>query len=351
MNYQEVCYNFLNEIFRKYECTIIKDKDIAHTLLNILIGTQGTTRLGAMPSEETKKEILRRIQFKIEQNKPLEVSCSWGALKTIPAENRNVDLAEILTLRQFHSICEAVQSVYEPGIRFNIYLGDSYYIYLYGDDDRINVYCKAMEKLAIKYPEINIVYLSEQCNKKGNVMQQCERNYHLLHDYWMDTNDISLEKYNQVPSAIRLYESGWIGDITPAMRNFHLKRMSSLYPEEGHEFWTEKIIRFFAYGFMLRKSDLMNRQSEETSTVDSCLLRVPPPDFPRKLYSNRIRMRIAPDTVIKTSAPPWTVAGTIIVDINNNLHMRLLDATTYKNTEIEEVDFDDTVFRIYQEGK
>lgn len=349
MNYQETCCQFFDRIFKEYEYPVVKEKDLKKVLLNIVVGTQSTTRLGAMPSEETKKEILRRIQIKLEQNKPLEISCAWGAIKTVKTKDRNVDLAEFLALKQYHAIYEAVKSVYKPGIRFNIYLGDSYYKYLYGDDNKIETYCKGMEFLTKGSEEIRLIRLSNQCKKVENVNLNCEKNYELLRNYWVDTNNISVEKHSEIPSTVRLYEGGWVGVITPAVREFYLKRMASLYPGEGQEYWTEKILRFFAYALMISQNDLMGRKSMETSTVDSCLLRVPPPDLPRKLYSNRIRMRITPENVVKTSAPPWTVAGAISYNDKNEAHVRLLDSTTYQKIKMEKIDYEGISFGIFNE--
>ena len=338
-DYSEICTKYLDELLKKINCVPIKGADLEHTILRTLIGTSRTTRLGPMPSAETNKEILNRIHEKVKQNSPLEVTSAWGAIKTIPSKDKGVDLAELLTLKQFHAISNAIKKIYPPGIRFNIFLGDSYYSYLYGFDSQINNYYEGMKLLTKEYKEVNLIRLSELCKDLDFIKQQCQNNYELLRKYWFETSKISPELYDKTSSFRDLQEAGWIGTITPVMREFYLKRMTKLYPNESVEFRIDKIIHFFAYGLMISQNDLMGRKKAETSTVDACLLRVPPPDLPRKLYSNRLRLRIVPESIAQSSAPPWTVAGTIDINDNEELRTHFIDINAYKMTKLEEFNY------------
>ena len=80
-------------------------------------------------------------------------------MKTIPSSVRGVDLAELLAIRQFNAISNAINKIYKPGVRFNIYIADSFYIYLYGYDARLKEYFTGMKKLISDYPEIKIIRL------------------------------------------------------------------------------------------------------------------------------------------------------------------------------------------------
>lgn len=343
IDYSIICTKYIEKILQAYNYLPKKGEDIEHTLLENLIGTSGTFRLGPKPSEETKREILKRIHEKVQKNQRLEVSSAWGAIKTIPSPNRGVDLVELLALKQYEAIAQIIKDLYPPGIRFNIFLGDSYYIYLYGSDPRIDTYCHDMENLSKGHDEINVVRLSNLCKNATFLEQQCEQNYKFLYRYWIETADLPLELHEKTLSFHELRSIGWVGKITPAMRTFYLKRMSSLYPQESYSFWVEKIIRFFAYGLVISQNDFMGRKKAETSTIDACLLRVPPPDLPRELHSNRLRFRIAPECIMKSSAPPWTVAGIIKMnDIVPKIH--LLNGTDYKKESLIKLQYGNITF-------
>lgn len=345
IDYYATCVKFIDQCGLLYDYPVIIGEDIEHTLWENLIGTNGTIRLGSKPSDETKREILKRIHEKVKRRQALEVSSAWGAIKTIPNEYRGPDIAELLTLKQYDAIAKRIKKIYPPGIHFNIYLNDSYYYYLYGFDPQVDEYCQGMENLSNDYAEIEVVRLSSICKNKVLIDQQCEKNFEYLHRYWVESDILSLESHDALLSFIDLKSIGWVGKITPAMRSFYLKRMSILYPHESFDFWVQKILRFFAYGLLISQNDYMGRKSPERSTVDACLLRVPPPDLPRKLYSNRLRFSIAPKSIIKSSAPPWTVAG--IIKINNMVpKIHLLNGMDYQKEKLQQFRYDKIMFGV-----
>lgn len=345
----KICTEYIDGIYSQIHYNPISGKSIEETIFNTLVGSSRTIRLGSKPSEETKREILKRIREKVEKNMPLEVTSAWGAIKTISSEDRGVDLAEYVTLNQFHKISQVIKEIYKPGIKFNVYLGDSYYKYLYGEDDRIEGYTKVMEMISKDFQEINLISLEKQCSSIPDVEQQCRENYEVLRKYWVDSNSVPDELHEQLESHKELRKAGWVGVITSAMREFYLKRMALLYPDKPHEYWVDKAIHFFAYGLMISKNDLMGRRSSKTCTVDACLLRVPPPDLPRELYSNRLRMRITPEAIIKSSAPPWTVAGVIKINSSNEPKLCILNAEEFTKTELKYFKYKGMTVGVYYE--
>lgn len=322
---------FLDEVFNCYDFEMPRKGNIEDMILEILVGTQGTTRLGAYPSAKTVEEIRKRIRHNMAQSLPMEISSAWGAIKTVPTDHRTIDIAELFAIRQYQAMADRVKKIYKPGLIFNIYMGDSYYEYLYGYDSRIDDYCNGFRELAQKHDALNVVSLKEKCKGISTEIDECRENYKLLEKYWSETSGIVQGDFNKVPSWQKLHDHGWIGDISFEMRDFYIKRMMGLYPEEGFDYWLDKVIRFFAYSLFINQHDLMERKNMETSTMDACLLRVPPPGLPRKLYSNRIRMRIAPKKIIKNSAPPWSVVGAISIGISGKFHARVLDGNAFNS--------------------
>lgn len=331
--------SFLENMLNKISYQPIMANSLEETIYKTIVGTSSTTRLGTLPSEEAKKEILWRIGQKVKQGYPLEVTSAWGAIKTMPIKERGVDLSELLALKQFHAISSAVRMVYPPGVRFNIYLGDSFYSYLYGNDDRIEDYCEGMKLLANEYEEININRLGVFCNEIDCCEELCGHNYELIKNYWYETIDIPQANHTTMISYQRLAEAGWVGIITPAMREFYINRMEKLYPEETDDYRTDKVIKYFAYGLMISQNDLMGRKNHETCTIDACWLRVPPPDIPRQWTSNRIRMRIVPTKISKKSAPPWTIIGVLCKDSYGKMRIDFLDINSKNIEGLEKLEY------------
>ena len=324
---------FLDRMLKAYQYKAIsKEEDICKYIVDTLIGTQSTIRSGSIPSKEVYDEVKRRVTYKVNRNEPIEVSCAWGALKTNNMFGNCPDLAELLAVQQYCAINRMVKERYSPGVKFNLFLGDSYYEYLYGETEEVEKYCKHLEKMVEKYNEIITYRLSVMIKKKQ--LEQCENNYKILKQYYMESDCVCEEEFEQLESYKQLIDIGWVGNISPAMRAFYLKRMQGLYPNENRDFWIDKIIHFFAYGLMISQNDLMGRRNIDRSTIDSCLLRVPPPDLPRKLYSNRLRMRIAPVKICKHSAPPWTVNCIIVVNDSGGPRIRIVNHLAEYNIEV-----------------
>lgn len=80
-----------------------------------------------------------------------------------------------------------------------------------------------------------------------------------------------LESYNI------LFQNGWVGNISPAMREHYLTRLDALFPHFKDKEKVEAVLRFFAYGMMVSQNDLFGRKDPFRCTADFCLLRIPPP--------------------------------------------------------------------------
>ena len=339
-DYGRIVEEYLDSMQDNFNYSTFEGRTLEEAIFNTINGTLKTIRLGRRPLDATQKEIISRIKDKVALNRPIEVSSAWGAVKTLPVDYKGIDFIEYLTIKQFQAIDCAVKKIYPPGIRFNIYLGDSYYEYLYGYDPNVSLYCSDMKKLTHNIECINLVQLSDLCNKcEDRIDEQCHKNFKLLKSYWNESEDISVKLHEKLPSYSKLKKAGWVGYITPAMRKFYLKRMSGLYSDKGRNYWEEKILHFFAYGLMISQNDLMGRKNSFTSTIDACLLRVPPPDMPRNLYSNRLRFRIIPETISKLSAPSWTVIGVVCINRERKPHFTLLDSSTCKESDLIEYSY------------
>jgi len=69
-------------------------------ILEILIGTSRTTRLGPKPLNETIDIIINNIKQKINNNLPLNIPICFGCKKTWKLCQPGIDIAELFTILQ-----------------------------------------------------------------------------------------------------------------------------------------------------------------------------------------------------------------------------------------------------------
>lgn len=316
-------------------------ESLEEKILNTLVGTSRTTRLGPRPDEDTLRVIGGNIKQKIRTGEPLDITSAWGARKTLPGYEHGADLAEILALDQYNAIHEAIKNVYPPGVRFHIVLSDSYYTYLYGENPGVQEYAEEMAQLLEGYEQIDIAKTSELHEAMGDeVLVRCAQNLEALRNYWHDSEHVAQEAWGALQSYNRLKDMGWIGQISPAVRRFYIDRMKNLFPDETDEQHTERVLKFFAYGLVLKQYDVFKRADSESCTADFCLLRVPPPDMPKALHGNRLRIRCVPSSITNQSAPPWTVEGAFVKDNETGLFKpRLITDARFALTALGSVSY------------
>ena len=342
---------FVDALFEKFQYIMLAkgNEPLVNQILKILIGTQSTTRLGPNPPDETIDIIRNRIRKAIDAKKEIEISCVWGAIKTVRNSKRKVDLAELFALEQLKTLTSRINELYEPGIKIYLYVADLHYTYIYNEVEGVDEYCNSLGTFICDKKSIIVCKLSDLCKKIENVDYQCNENYLVLKEYWEQTYNIALDDYAKVSATKKLHEIGWVGEISHDMRQFYLKRMKGLYPEKNNDYWVDKLLRCFAFELFISQNDLFSRKN---AVADISMVRVPPKSLPHNIYSNRIRMRITPENIIKHSAPPWTVVGAVSYSKENKLHARLLDSNQIEklqNYECFWVDYQGIEILVYDE--
>lgn len=327
---------------------------IEEIILNTLVGTSRTTRLGPRPDRDTLSVLSDNIRYKVHKGEPLEITSAWGACKTSPGYSHGADIAEVLALQQYDAIGDAVRKTYPPGINFNIVLSDSYYEYLYGANGAVQEYSDEMAGLVEQYPQFHLGKTSELHTEIGDTaFVRCEDNLEKLRQYWHDTKGLDVGHWQELESYKELLDIGWIGQISLATREFYMNRMGKLFPDESVEQHSERVLKFFAYGLLLKQYDVFKRGDAEGCTADFCLLRVPPPDMPKALHGNRLRVRCVPSWVSNSSAPPWTVEGAFIENEVGLLRPRLISDVDLSRSALRKVRYQKLIdVNVYKaEGK
>jgi len=290
-----------------------KTGPLEYKILQCLIGTGSSSRLGPFPEDDVVKVILDNIRKNIQKGQPIQIVSAWGGKKTLSGIKQEVDIAEYFTMLQYLAIYKAVKNIYSPGLEYNIFIGDAYYRYLYGDDPGVYIYHSRLKSLAKIFGVscFNLFSLEEIHRRDSTLLNECENNCRLLSDYWKESANICEENWKRLESYKNLCNSGWLGEIPTVMREHYLKRLNLLFPDFSLEEKIFSIVKFFAYGMMVSQNDLFGRKDPTTCTADFCLLRIPPPGMPKNLHENRLRKRILPVKFSKKTAPPWAIAGAL----------------------------------------
>ena len=292
------------------------EDSLAFRIFKRLVGTTRTSRLGPFPESDVVETVCGNIGEKIRNGEPIQIVSAWGAKKTLPGANQQVDIVEFFTLLQFLAISKEIQSIYPPGAECKLFIGNAFYEYLYGKHADLPTYLSRMRTLCeMVGPDIfKIVSMEEFHKEDKDLFARCDANFQLLANYWEESSRTPEEKWCQLDSQKALHENGWIGAISPSMREHYLKRLDQLFPHFSQEEKISSVLRFFAYGMMVNQKDLFGRKNPDLCTVDFCLLRTPPPGMPKLLHGNRLRKRIIPEKLSKKTAPPWTVKGMLFHD-------------------------------------
>lgn len=244
-----------------------------------------------------------------------------GSEKTIIGAEQQIDIVEYFALLQYLTIAKEIQKIYPPGVQYNIFIGDAYYEYLYGRNKDVHDYFSGMESLINIFDAncFNLFSLEKFHQKDDGLLIQCNLNYEILYRYWIESSVIPEKEWIKLESYNILCQNGWVGNISPAMREHYLTRLDALFPHFNDKEKVEAVLRFFAYGMMVSQNDLFGRKDPFRCTADFCLLRIPPPGIPKSLHGNRLRKRIIPAKLTNRTAPPWTVKGALLYEKESSL--------------------------------
>lgn len=319
-------------------------------ILEILVGTCRSTRLGPKPLNETLEIISENIRLKIKNRLPLNATICFGCKKTWKLCNPGIDLAELFTFLQLLKITKMIKNIYPPGINYSLYLGDAWYDYIYHDNSSITEYFEGLQKILDYHIDLKVILISMYSFhiKNSDLYKKCDENLKLLRKYWNESSGVDEKAWQNLKSYKNLISVGWVGIIPNIMRAHYFKKMNRYIPKSNNLNKIEAVLRFFAYGLMLNQHDLTKRLQPDDCTVDISLLS-PPPGMPKRLRGNRLYIRSLPSEISSRGAPCWTVMGIIKMDKQGLITPSTLSPRDYNEDKFELIDTFDYSYQKYSD--
>ncbi|MBW1719937.1 MAG: hypothetical protein JRJ43_10340 [Deltaproteobacteria bacterium] len=284
-------------------------------VVGFLVGTSRDIRKGPKPTKGVIESIKSNVKSYIEENKPFKVVAAFGCAKTRALEQQGIDLAELMIIEQLASISQRVRKFYEPGLNYQVFLCDSWYLHLYGLNDQAAVekYCSEFELLIsiLDLKEFQVQKLSNIVQNKGKdhqIAQKIEHNFELLEAYWEESKDHTEKEWESLTSYKKLCQAGWIGTLPRIQREFYLKKVQRYLPGANSREERDAVLRYFAYSLMTGQEDLFGRS---TSVADISFLS-PPPGSPKRLRGNRLHWRSMPKGTSNKLPASWTSKGFLL---------------------------------------
>lgn len=305
-------------------------------ILEILVGTCRSTRLGPKPLTETLEIIGENIKLNIQNRLPINATICFGCKKTWKLCQPGVDIAELFTFLQLWKLNKEIQNIYPPGINFSLYIGDAWYEYIYHENFGNREYYEGLQKLLNLNNDIHVKLISmhDFHRNNSNLYKTCNENLELLREYWNESSNVDEKNRQYLKSYQKLKSVGWLGLIPNIMRMHYLKKMNRYLPNTSVNKRVDAVLRFFSYGLMLNQNDLIKRQNPADCTLDISLLS-PPPGMPKRLRGNRLYMRSLPPEISSRGAPCWTVMGILKMDEHGSISPSTLSPRDYNDREYQ----------------
>ncbi len=112
-------------------------------------------RTGALPSENTKKLILEKIESKISKNLPVKLLQFWGGCKNPNLPTDYAELCEEATLDNLKRLNDEAIKIYKPGLKIYISPGDGRVQNVNKiPKEKTEKYIKTLTKIANRYNEL-----------------------------------------------------------------------------------------------------------------------------------------------------------------------------------------------------
>jgi hypothetical protein len=295
--------------------TANRAQSLAHVVATAILRA---ARPGQATTPANEISIETRIAECIRQNVPIAAQILWSPKKHwITGPDSNIDLAELAALNTLLRVHANVRAIYRPGLAFTIDLEDIEFEFMEGADPDLMQsryeYIAGLQKV-IRIFALDDVFLTNKISDRAkdkqelrSWMAQMEENYHVLKDYWYESEKKGIDGFEAYESFRTLKRLGWDGAIPQEMRDHYLQRLSFRgVPEEAK---VDMILRNLAGILLHYQKNLLNTRSSIQPIKFSFIPSAP--GAPSKLNSARIDLRFVSRRLCSLvgSAAPWSTKG------------------------------------------
>lgn len=209
---------------------------LSEKIFDIIVGTKDTRR-GPIPTGENRQNLLEKIRYSIENNKPIESRTSWGAHKLIPpGENNVLDVSELSVIELFNAINQQVKRFYPKGMHFTIFHEDFEGEYIVGNTvdmiESMKKYIQSFRALVTILGLKDVISLisTKSIPKDDEELLEWKnllgRNLRLIGNYWMESQEKGLQGAQEYASFKALNEIGFFGIISQEMRDYYWAKIA-----------------------------------------------------------------------------------------------------------------------------
>lgn len=321
-SYEGLIKNFLASEF-PYELKGKRSKeDMVDLLTQVFVSTK-ENRIGPAPSPEVQVTIREIIRSVIGHDEPIPVLSKWGALKR--SKFSHVDVADVMALRQFDRLNEAVKRFHEPGIRLALTAEDVGGYAIYGEDaeDAITYYHNnlqgimhglGVEKFATLRRESALMTADGKCI--AEFLKEVEKNSVVFALYLTQLKAFGVR---DLDASAKLAEIGWTGEITQEHAQFYYDSYKRNYPGISEGEMVDKLAIYFAQALGKYKYGIRGDFKEWHGKFIYLSLIPPIPHAPESLRRNTLYWRSLPATFSHINLAPWRAKGYLQIDNSNNV--------------------------------
>jgi hypothetical protein len=320
-------------------------EDLIDILTQLILGNN-RQRQGPNPKAEVIVAIRDVIRHAVANNKPIAFMVPWGSVKP---DGTSLDVAELMTIRNFERIHNSVAEFYRPGVQFAIRLEDISMPWFQFKDEFVDktkalaesaqytrdfqnvVKVLGLENVVLVRPEsakVTIEEFSAAAAKVIPTMTESLRSYRDL---------------NPMAAEAQLAGLGWKGGISFDMREYYLGLYRNLYPGASEDDRYDMMSRYFAAALVRNPLKLRGDLPEwEGQFVDFALAQ--PVPGTGGLFGKRVYRRAVSSRMSGRHVAPWRAKGYLSISEGDEISVKLRsfrEAPLNLNYEVVTIKSDD----------
>lgn len=287
----------------------------------------GDIRYGSKPSVESLYTVRSMVKAYMEEGRPIPILVPWGSTKT--KFGSNVDIAEMMSVRQVIDLRNRVKDVYEPGIEVVWRIEDTSGYDLFKLEGSMTDIVSSTELYAGNLRKL--IEIMDNCESIWPVMESEMANAakfsgmataltplfesYLYDSDFMLNNGKGTDELLALESLKALKIQGWSGIIPEEQRAHYYRAYSKLYDGDG-DLMRKRLAMYFA-GSLARHNLNMTGKQDKWDHGFIQLSFVPPiTGLPDGYSRNYVYYRAIREAFCRSHMAPWRTKGYLLVTDN-----------------------------------
>lgn len=297
---------------REFPANLTDRANVVDAITEAFIATS-QTRQGPQPTPESQVALRNVIRHWVELNEPIAVLVPWGSKKAV--NTHELDVAELMGLRQLEALHDRVKRIYQPGVIINVMVENLGGNYIWYDDpasiEAMYEYTDAMLRMGsvLEHPWM-VIEAESKLADRGEYFQVAEKMRSPLHDHLFarvlkdEPDDFSLATAHAL---------GWKGTISDEMIQYYMGSYAKTYPHDGKASNVLRLARYFAQSYARYKLKAKMKYQHWGQNYIQISFTSPIPGAPVSLVTRNLYYRTLPMNFARTHIPAWRARGYLAV--------------------------------------